>query len=338
MKWRWSRRGLAVGLVSVLALLLFPMDVRLNAPRPSMHKPGLAKPYAHWECRADPVAAEAATAAQSAQDAIDTIDALCGGVTDEQIAACSVPNMVHFTLVNTKTFGFYAYVAVKSAHDRLHPDGLYLHLMEFPVEPTEYLDRAIREFGLKIVRSRKVTHVYDRPVAGITHFSDIVRIESMIRFGGIYLDLDAFVLKPLDDMYRFETVIPSENNNGLASGIMLAKRCSRFLTTWYNMYDTFDDSQWGFHPVVLPWRLAQLIPQHIQIENVRIQTNFWDTYRKCFSSVLERSYWEPVRIVHPYVRLAEETYDEQSIQKLNNNFGVMIRRILANKPGMSDEW
>ena len=328
---------LALGSVAFLSLTLFSMHVVLNAPRHTMHKQWVLSPPERWECRGDPVAVEALTAAQSAQDAIDAIDTECGGVTGEQIDACDVPNIVHFTLDNAKNFGFYAYVAVKSVHDRINPDNMYIHLMDYPIEEmSEYLDRAIREFGVTIVQSRKVTAVFDRPVEQVTHFSDIVRIETVIRFGGIYLDLDAYVLQPVDKFYKFETTIPSENDSGLASGVMIAKRCSRFLRTWYNMYDTFDDSQWGYHPIILPWKIAHIEPDHINIERAEIKTNF-ETFKKCFHEPFNPAYWKHVRIVHPYVRSAEETYDEQTIQHANNTFGILMRRILANKPGMSDD-
>lgn len=287
-------------------------------------------------CRGDPLEAEFETVGQSASDALSVVEQQCESMTEERLNECKVPPIVHFVLGFPGRFDFYSYIAVKSAHDRLRPDAIYLHVFGLRFDTTPYLERAIDELGVKIVGSRDVREVFDRPVEVPERRSDAIRLESLIRFGGIYLDMDAFVLQPLDVFYSNELTMPQENTGGVNNGIMIAKRCSRFLRLWYQEYQSFVDSDWGYHSIVLPKKLSLKYPDLIQVEPDTLQSDFKETFYQLVSENLDEAYWRPVLAVHSFIRLASEKYDEESIKSVTNNFGIMVRRILAGKPGMMD--
>jgi Glycosyltransferase sugar-binding region containing DXD motif len=72
----------------------------------------------------------------------------------------------------------------------------------------EHFDWAVKEFNIKLLPYRNITHVYDRPVNVIEHVSDIARMEALVRFGGLYFDMDAFVLNPMiDSMKKYESMM-----------------------------------------------------------------------------------------------------------------------------------
>ena len=287
-------------------------------------------------CRGDPTVAEMFTMRQTAIDAADAIDAECASMTEDQLATCKVPPVLHLVLGFPGKFDFYAYVAVKSAHDRLRPDAIYIHVFGKRFDPSPFLQRAIREFGIKLVSARDVHEVMGRPVEIVEHQSDVIRLESIIRFGGVYMDLDVFVLHPLDVFYNNELTMPAEGDVAVNNGIIIAKRCSRFLRKWYSEYKTFDDSKWGDHSVLLPKKMAAEYPDLIHVDQDVLQSDWTDSYDRLAKDVIEEDYWRPVRAIHSFIRLAEKRYDEESIKNVTSNFGNMVRRIMAGKPGMWD--
>jgi hypothetical protein len=287
-------------------------------------------------CRGDPIVAEMDTLRMSASDASSAIESECNAMTPEIIRGCTVPNVLHLVLGFPGKFDFYAYLSVKSAHDRMKPEAIYMHVFGQRFDLSPYLQRAIDEFGVKLVASRDVRQVHDRPVDVVEHRSDVVRLETLIRFGGVYIDLDAFVLQPLDVYYNNELTMPAESDVGVNNGVMIAKRCSRFLRKWYGEYTNFDDSKWGDHSILLPKKLAAQNPDLITVEQDTLQSDYTDTYERLMSDKLDPVYWNPVRIVHSFIRLAEKKYDEESIKQVNTNFGTMARRIMEGKPGMID--
>lgn len=146
---------------------------------------------------------------------------------------CHIPKVVHFVL--GKYFRFEHYVTVKSAYDRLQPLMIYLHL-DLSIAPLkdEILLNAISDFEMTIVQYRNASKVYDIPVLLNEHMGDVNRMEILLRYGGIYLDLDAIVLQPFDPLlYVYNAYIAAESDYGLNNGIMVARRCSSFFLAWY---------------------------------------------------------------------------------------------------------
>jgi hypothetical protein len=287
-------------------------------------------------CLQDPLQFENVTASQTAADAALSIEAECGSVTNASLAECPVPNILHLVLGFPGNFDFYSYLAVKAAFDRMHPDAIYLHVFGRDFEHSAYLERAKKEFNIKVVRARDVTQIFDRPVNVVEHKSDVVRLESLIRFGGIYMDLDTYVLEPLDVFYENELTMPAEYSVGISNALIIAKRCSRFLRNWYTQYKSFDDSQWGDHSIILPKKLAGQYPDLIRVEQYTLEADGWDTFNQLMSEKFEPEYWKPIRALHSFMRLAQTRYDEESVKTAKDNFGLMARRILDGKSGMID--
>lgn len=123
----------------------------------------------------------------------------------------------------------------------------------------------------------------------------ILRLEALKLYGGIYLDLDVFVIKPFAPFYNRTMVMAQEAEHdaldrlepsGLCNGVIMAQPYARFIvrtyflrysqqlinadhrqTRWLDSYKTFDDKLWKEHSVSVPWRLAKQHPDDITILN-----------------------------------------------------------------------
>ena len=90
----------------------------------------------------------------------------------------------------------------------------------------------------------------------------------LLEHGGIYLDIDAFILQPFADhsLLRYDTVMGMEAHDlsfprsfrpddemapkGLCNAVIIAKKGAEFLQRWLESYEEFREDQWTEHSVV----------------------------------------------------------------------------------------
>jgi mannosyltransferase OCH1-like enzyme len=120
-----------------------------------------------------------------------------------------IPKIVHFVYGlrdPDPTLDLIHYIAIKSAYDVLKPEKIMFHYHYMPVG--ENFERAKHMLTLNQVPM--VTNVFDRPVSHYAHRADVVRLQVLEEFGGIYLDLDLISLKPVDHLLDKEFVMAQE--------------------------------------------------------------------------------------------------------------------------------
>lgn len=172
-----------------------------------------------------------------------------------------IPDIIHFIYVGGRPFSFIHYLAVYTAWKVNRPDILYFHHTE---EPQGIWWQKARPL-LTLNRVAPVTEVFGNPVKYPAHQADVIRLEMLQRFGGIYLDLDVVCLNPFKPLLEKTFVMGIEPGTGLCNAVILARSDSRFLADWRELYRSFDGSLWNRHSVILPWQLAQSRPETIQI-------------------------------------------------------------------------
>ena len=97
---------------------------------------------------------------------------------------------------------------------------------------------------------------------GFAHSADVLRLELLQQFGGIYLDLDIVQGSPIDSLLEplRELILLAhegiDGRIGAANALMLARRNASILAEWYARYRDFSDRIWNGFSVRLPMELA----------------------------------------------------------------------------------
>jgi hypothetical protein len=84
----------------------------------------------------------------------------------------------------------------------LKPEIIYFHYVH---EPTgwywqQFKDR-VEQSGttrLQLVKQRDVTEIFGNPVEHFAHKADVLRLEALRDYGGVYLDVDVLVTRGED--------------------------------------------------------------------------------------------------------------------------------------------
>jgi glycosyltransferase involved in cell wall biosynthesis len=261
----------------------------------------------------------------------------------------TIPNIVHFVFgmskdENDRFFNMQQYLAVKAARDFLQPDKIYIH---FAFEPLgSWWILAKEKLSITSNKVRDVVNIFNNPVHHFAHKADIIRLEALMNYGGIYLDLDVWVYRDirflLDSGHEF--IMGQEGENGavgLCNAIILAQKDSEFLKIWYNCYKKFSEKNWNEFSVLLPNKLATEHPSWIHI--LPHTTFFWPMWDANGLTRLYLSHdcpwFQTGYAVHLWSSKARSMIDElgkQSLYEYDNCFFRLARKIYYGSEGGSD--
>lgn len=95
----------------------------------------------------------------------------------------------------------------------------------------------------------------------VPHQADVLRLELLLQFGGVYLDLDILLLRPLAELFAYpEGVLMAHEGAGGTIGagnaLIVARRNATMLQEWYAEYRSFSAQIWNGFSVRLPMKLA----------------------------------------------------------------------------------
>jgi len=266
-----------------------------------------------------------------------------------------IPNTIHFIFGLKEDFGgtgfsYIHYLAIKSSYEYNHPDAIKFY---YKYEPQgEWWEKS--KPYLTMIKVEPPKEIFGNPLLHFAHQADVLRLEILIKEGGIYLDMDVITLNSYSPLRKYNCVMGMQRDLGLCNAVLLAEPNSAFLRKWYDEYRTFrsrgKDEFWDEHSVLLPLKLAKENPDMIHIEDKfsffwpdfyygsnilwdRPALNLMDQLimklKKAFSlKFLSTSYcihlWESVWW-DKYLKQIGPVY----IQKTDDNFSKLCRKFLS---------
>jgi hypothetical protein len=191
-----------------------------------------------------------------------------------------IPSIVHFVVGQgdrrqtqlryqlSTPFEFINYITFLAARRHLRPKKFFVHYFQ---EPNTFWWNQMKknpEINAILVRTRQVNKIFKKFVDHHSHRGDIIRLEVLIKYGGIYLDTDVLTLRSFDPLLNLSDVIMAHENDNprtACNAVILAKSNAKFLRRWYDAFQSFDQNCWGCHSVLLPWKLASIYTDEIKV-------------------------------------------------------------------------
>lgn len=117
---------------------------------------------------------------------------------------------------------------------------------------------------------------WDRNLKEPIKMSDFFRLLILLKFGGIYSDLDLIFIKPHAEFYTLNvTSIAIESSVSLANGFMITPPKSKIMLRWLLEYKKFDNFHMGTFSVLKIWSLWQKFPDEINaVQNIFVRPNW----------------------------------------------------------------
>lgn len=165
-----------------------------------------------------------------------------------------VPNYVHFIKFGQQEFTFPQCVCVLAALKHQKPNKLFIHtdMNEFK---GKYWDVLINSPGFKevlvvekIALPKQIFNQTLRKIWLKYHGGDVARMKILLKYGGIYLDSDSYIVRSLNDFRRFEFTLGWKPGKVMGNQIILCHKNSRFLKLWYQSYrNNYKPKSWYYN-------------------------------------------------------------------------------------------
>ena len=175
-----------------------------------------------------------------------------------------IPDIIHFVVGVTHTsthqpttttaadFQLQHWLAIKSARDSLQPQHIYCHVAA--PEPVSQWWQKAKALCTQLLPVRSLTHVFGRPIHHAQQKSDFLRLEALLQYGGVALDLDVLTVGSWKaDVTQYQICFQQDFLVGLTQSAKLnwadrfdtsfvaAKKDSPLLREWYGAYRMFSD-------------------------------------------------------------------------------------------------
>jgi hypothetical protein len=161
-----------------------------------------------------------------------------------------------------KPFSFVHYMAIKSAL-AVHPGAKAFFYYQY--EPAGVYWDVARRY-VECVRIEAPKEIFGRPLLHVAHQTDLLRLQILLKSGGIYLDLDTITTRGFASLLSHGCVVGrqgrdgSELDRGVCNAVLLSEPGHPFIRDWIEEFRHFRsrgrDEFWDEHAVVIPGRLA----------------------------------------------------------------------------------
>ena len=141
-----------------------------------------------------------------------------------------IPRKFHFVRFKApserggKPFVYANYLCIYSAIKN-HPGAEFYFHCNYDIQSPWF--ELLKPY-LNIVKAEAPDDIFGIPIKRVEHQADIFRMRTLLKYGGIYLDTDVFIIKPLDELLEHNFVMGIENGMGLCNGVILSEKDSIF--------------------------------------------------------------------------------------------------------------
>jgi len=167
--------------------------------------------------------------------------------------------MIHFiwlTQSGSRPFSFINALAVLAAAKH-HTDPIIMWVNEEPKNNSNW--QMVKDL-FKIRPTEVPAEVGGVPLTYIQYKADVLRLQILQKLGGIYLDTDSLLLRPLTPLVGPEMVLARESPDSLAMSPIICKPGAEFIEKWLERIpDALEVGTWAYHAVNLPVEISKEI-------------------------------------------------------------------------------
>lgn len=243
-----------------------------------------------------------------------------------------IPNVVHFIYFsgpNSREFGYLNYLAVKTAHDVQKPDVIFMH---YNVEPVENPHWNRMKKYVELVQVDPPKNFMGAELKYVQYQADVVRLQILLDVGGIYLDTDILMLKPLTPLMNRDCVMGGEgyvdrqqNLNtsdvskigSVSNAVIMAAPKNKFIKEWLEkLPQALSSGVWAHHAVVLPLDLYKADSSSFYLEKVEsfVPFDFRNSY------IFGDDYQDLLKLKDSYTIHMWETIWADEVRKIDDGY------------------
>ncbi|XP_060568267.1 uncharacterized protein LOC132726878 [Ruditapes philippinarum] len=237
-----------------------------------------------------------------------------------------VPNVVHYVWYSRGELSFVGFMSLLSVIRFVNPCLIIFHGDTLP--NGRYWDFIVNiSPNLIHLQRERPEFVFGQRFGHNEHSGDIMRIEALLQYGGIYMDTDTVLVRPIDELRQYACVMSTQLRR-LGSAFILAEKNATFLQKWmdgyrykYNRLDYTYNAM--TYPQILALKYSNLI--HVEIGTASRPKDLFGF--KFYSRRYEMYNWSKVYGVHLFTRGYGGPLNETTIRDMHSPCGSVMRHI-----------
>ena len=258
---------------------------------------------------------------------------------DDKCISEVVPRFLHLVWFYNQPspLRFHHLIAFKAALRFFRPTQIFLWHNTVPIGT--YWDECLYLISpptqLLMMQIEPPNVILERRVSQVQHKSDVVRMQSLLEHGGLYIDFDVVLLRDITPLLCYNFTLGQEEPKRMNNGFILSIPKAEFLQKWYDSYVTFDFRNWGDHSSAVSGRLARAYPSLIHVEYYTIHNPNYHHKDLIYG---EGRYFNLTEnyAIHLYYRKHKVNYNSKTLKTLNNTLGRIFRFIYQERDHMED--
>ncbi len=235
-----------------------------------------------------------------------------------------IPNIVHFVYIKERPWKLHHYLSVKSA-TRLNPEKINIWLDKEPEGEWWELTKPLVELHFV----DPPTEIFGTPITQPAHKSDVIRLQVLLEYGGIYADTDTIFVKPFNDILNNKFVLGQQGVDGcegLCPAVILSEKDSTFGQYWLAGFNEHfkggppGSDTWCTHSVHYPLWLSKQPHMVNEITTLKHEAFFWPLYHQHHIEMLfeQNHKFENAYSHHLWESSGKEYLDTLTIDHIKN--------------------
>ncbi|XP_041358318.1 LOW QUALITY PROTEIN: uncharacterized protein LOC121375131 [Gigantopelta aegis] len=180
-----------------------------------------------------------------------------------------IPNIVHYVWLGSNTFSFFSYLSLLSTLHVLKADAVYIHGDHYPTG--KYWDKMKGNERVEFIFREVPSTVFGHTIgAKLSHASDFIRVDVLLRYGGIYMDWDVLWVNSIPESLRKYDFVACADWPRTGSypdvfnmGLIAASNESVFLQYFMESFRHYIDSHWSYNAIHMPYKVYEKHPDQL---------------------------------------------------------------------------
>lgn len=246
---------------------------------------------------------------------------------------------MYFTQRNARPFSYINFLAVKRAFDVQRPDQIYFYYDQEPENNKNW--EGIKQY-VTMIKIEPPIEFEGVELTCPQYQADIVRLQKLYEYGGIYLDTDMLLIKPLDIFLNKKCVmggeaykqnVPNLNSSNyehmasISNAIIMCEPNNAFIKHWLERTpESMKKGIWAHHAVVLPLELYSEDQTYFDLQKVEtfVPFDFRDKY------IFGNNFDHLKRLEDSYTMHMWQTIWEPELSLIDDNYLKSVDNILTH--------
>ena len=229
-----------------------------------------------------------------------------------------IPNIIHYVFgleIQKEEFPFVFYLSIYSNYLINKPDIIYFHYQHLPYG--YWWEKAKIYLSLNYINTSNLTWG-KKKIKKFAHKADKIRLEMLLKYGGIYMDIDTITYKPYKNLLKYDFVIGIQEEKLYCNAILFSKKNNIFIKEWIKEYEKhFLPDGWCEASVHLPYKIYEnienkdnililekecfyipgyehtedIFEKNLEIDKELYTLHFWNTYSKKYYINIQNFDW-----------------------------------------------